>query len=190
MTQNPFARPVRARSFSARQLSQPIISYDVGAPIRRGEIGQTNRWNLAQAGDLCGFDPSVTRDDLEVVGDEDGIKETKPLDRPRNLFQLLLGMPAGVVRGGTQTLGRKVCDLKIRQSYRPGRRPCTDGSRHPTNVVKIRTLDHGRLRGFGFANPNQAPWSGAGVLLRRGDCPEHGPMAAQRSNRSTTIPRI
>jgi len=37
----------------------------------------------------------------------------------RNLFQLLLGMRAGVVRGRTQTLGRKVCDLKIRQRCRP-----------------------------------------------------------------------
>ena len=49
-----------------------------------------------QAEDLCGFDPSVTRDDLEVVGDEDGIDEPKPLDRPRNLFQLLLGMRAAL----------------------------------------------------------------------------------------------
>jgi hypothetical protein len=38
----------------------------------------------------------VTRDDLEVVGDEDGIDESKPLDRPRNLFQLLLGMRAAL----------------------------------------------------------------------------------------------
>ena len=71
--------------------------------------------------------------------------------------------------------------LYIYQRGRPGRRPCADGSRNPTNAVKMRTLDHGRLLGFGFANPNQAPWSGAGVLLRRGDCPEHGPMAAQRA---------
>src|ERR1019366_5034840 len=50
-----------------RQFSQPIISYDVGTPIGWREIGQTNRRNLPQAEDLCGFDPSVTRDDLEVV---------------------------------------------------------------------------------------------------------------------------
>ena len=98
-----------------RQFGQPIISYDVGAPIGRGEIGQTNRRNLLQAEHLCGFDPSVAGDDLEVVGDEDGIDEAEPLDRLRNLFQLLLGMGAGVVRRGTQALGRKVCDLKIRQ---------------------------------------------------------------------------
>ena len=113
-----------------RQFSQPIISDDVGAPLGRGEIGQTNRRNLLQAEHLCGFDPAVTGDDLEVVGDEDGIDEAKPLDRPRNLFQLLLGMGAGIVRGGTQALGRKVCDLKIR--CRAGRRPLTAPGILPT----------------------------------------------------------
>jgi len=49
----------------------------------------------------------VTGDDLEAVGDQNGIEKAKPLDRPRNLFQLLLGMPAGVVRGRTQLFGRQ-----------------------------------------------------------------------------------
>ena len=61
-----------------------------------------------------GFDPAVAGDDFEVVGDEDRIDKAEPLDRLGNLLRLLLGMPAGVVRGGAQPLGRKVGDLQIR----------------------------------------------------------------------------
>jgi hypothetical protein len=52
--------------------------------------------------------------------------------------------------------------------------------------VKIRTPDHGRLLGLGFANPNQAPWSGTGVLLQRGDClsTTHGGSKERSVNRN------
>ncbi len=153
-----------------RQFGQSIIRDHVGAPLGRGEIGQTNRRNLLQAEHLRGFDPAMAGDDLAVIRDEDGIDEAKPLDRLSNLFQLLLGMGAGIARRGTQALGPKVCDLKIR--CRPGRRPCADGSRN--NVVKIRTLDHGRLPWLRVFHPNQvhdparASSGGEGIALSMG----------------------
>ena len=68
------------------QFSQPIVRYDVSAPIGRREIGQADRGHLAQAEQLGGFKAAVAGDDLEVVGDEDRIDEAEPLDRPGNLL--------------------------------------------------------------------------------------------------------
>ena len=43
------------RAVPTRQFGQPIIGYDVGAPVGRGEIGQPNRRHLPQAEELCGL---------------------------------------------------------------------------------------------------------------------------------------
>ena len=56
-------------------LGQPVVRQDVGAFLRRAEVGNLDRWDLGKSQQLGGLDPSVPGDNLVVLVNQERLRK-------------------------------------------------------------------------------------------------------------------